>query len=75
MKRVMKRWVLLKLKVERWWLNEKELVEWRGGVGEVIGRPRAAGGGGGDGGGGGHGEEMSGFCFVEGDVMVFGFLK
>ena len=35
-KRVMKRWVLLKLKVEEWWLNEKEVEEWRGGVGEVA---------------------------------------
>ena len=31
-KRVMKRWVSLKLRVEERWLNEKEVEEWRVGV-------------------------------------------
>ena len=48
----MKRWVLLKLKVEERWLNEKEVEEWRGGVGEWTSAAKEGGGSGSGGGGG-----------------------
>ena len=51
------------------------MVEWRGGVGEVVGRPRGwwCGGGSGGGGGGGVLEKIGLVCFVEGDGIDFGF--